>query len=133
MLLGLSLTVTPLFYSYPVKIKRKGIKYFYLLGEEELPYMGVKKADLLYEKEGRRINTKVFIVISKGGLIALSPVCSHLGCLVNWDMGRSEFVCPCHGGRYDMEGRVAGGPPPAPLTRLPLEIREGRVYVGIKV
>jgi Rieske Fe-S protein len=69
--------------------------------------------------------------MSKSGLFALSPVCTHLGCLVNWDYNKKEFICPCHGGKYDMEGKVRGGPPPAPLNRLPLEVRDEKVYIGM--
>ena len=79
------------------------------------------------------MSAHVFLVGSKAGLIALSPVCSHLGCLISYDRNREEFICPCHGGRYDMEGRVTAGPPPAPLSRMPLEVRDGKVYIGIKV
>ncbi|RME66309.1 MAG: hypothetical protein D6778_04940 [Nitrospirae bacterium] len=68
-----------------------------------------------------------------GTLYALSPVCTHLGCLVNWNYLKGEFQCPCHGGRYDIKGRVIGGPPPRPLTRLPLKIEGEKVLVGLKV
>lgn len=131
-LLGLSF-IPSVLYVYPSNIKLKTIKFIYALDEEELPHAGVKRVDLSYEREGRKANAKAFIAASNEGLIALSPVCSHLGCLVNWDTNRSEFLCPCHGGRYDMEGRITGGPPPAPLSRLPLEVKGGKVYIGIKI
>ena len=89
--------------------------------------------DFAYEIEGRKVHAKAFVVSSGAGLMALSPVCSHLGCLVNWNSHRREFLCPCHGGRYTMTGAVIGGPPPAPLTRLPFEIKDGKMYVGIAV
>ncbi|MDH5510017.1 MAG: Rieske 2Fe-2S domain-containing protein [Nitrospinota bacterium] len=47
--------------------------------------------------------------------IALSPVCTHLGCIVKWREKEKEFLCPCHGGRFDVKGAVLGGPPPYPL------------------
>src|SRR5690349_2016889 len=52
---------------------------------------------------------------------ALSATCSHLGCRVAWDETRTQYLCPCHGGVYDREGRVVAGPPPAGLT--PLNVR----------
>lgn len=131
-LLGLSFLLS-LIYIYPTKIKKKGMKLVHAFDEEELPRRGVKGVDFSYEYGNRTINTRAFIVVAKEGFIALSPVCSHLGCLVNWDRNKGEFLCPCHGGRYDMEGRVIGGPPPAPLTRLPLEIKEEKVFIGIRV
>ena len=55
----------------------------------------------------------------KGEIVALSPVCKHLGCVVNWegDKTKSEhFYCPCHGGLYTKDGtNVPGTPPIAPL------------------
>jgi Rieske Fe-S protein len=130
----LSISIVPLIsYLYPYRKKEKTFKYFPVTEEEELPERGLKRVDLFYERDGRRISSNVYLVQSSKGLIALSPVCTHLGCIVKWSDTKREFLCPCHGGRYDIEGRVVGGPPPAPLTRLPIEMREGIVYVGLKV
>jgi cytochrome b6-f complex iron-sulfur subunit len=91
------------------------------------------------------------------GYRALSLTCTHLGCVVRWrpeggDSGSNEaekkdstvlsgrfvcpctvlsgrFVCPCHGGIYDTEGKVISGPPPAPLARLEVQVRDGRVFI----
>ncbi|MEJ2688901.1 MAG: ubiquinol-cytochrome c reductase iron-sulfur subunit [Deltaproteobacteria bacterium] len=78
------------------------------------------------------LSRKVFLVRMDKDLFVLSPSCSHLGCLVNWNDLKREFDCPCHGGRYDMAGKVIGGPPPKPLTRLPYVIKEGFLYVGMR-
>ena len=48
-------------------------------------------------------------------IMALSPVCTHLGCIVKWKEVEKEFYCPCHGGKFDVRGAVLGGPPPDPL------------------
>lgn len=80
-----------------------------------------------YRTETRR--DTIFVVRSSEGLVALSPTCTHLGCSVRWDAGSALFRCPCHGGSYHPDGSVAGGPPPRPLERLPIEIRSGQVYV----
>ena len=66
-------------------------------------------------------------------LTVLSATCSHLGCLVNYSKEKGEFLCPCHGGRYDLSGKNIAGPPPAPLGRIPAKIKNGMVLVGIKV
>lgn len=130
----LSISIAPLLsYLYPVRIKEKALRFFAIAKEEDLPERGVKRVDFSYEKNGRKINTNIYLVQSKEGLIVLSPVCTHLGCIVKWSDIKKEFLCPCHGGRYASDGRVIGGPPPAPLNRLPLEIREGIVYIGLKV
>lgn len=132
LLLGLSLFL-PVLYIYPYRIKKKTVELFPVLDEDELPRSGVKRINLSYERGGRKINTRAFIVMSRTGLTALSPVCSHLGCLVNWDSNKREFLCPCHGGRYNMDGDVIAGPPQRPLTRLPIVIREGKVYIGMRI
>jgi glycine/D-amino acid oxidase-like deaminating enzyme/nitrite reductase/ring-hydroxylating ferredoxin subunit len=50
-----------------------------------------------------------------GKLHALSSICTHLGCNVNYVAG-GGFDCPCHGSRYDANGRVVHGPAPQPLA-----------------
>ncbi len=52
--------------------------------------------------------------------IALLAVCTHLGCAVAWE--QDEFVCPCHGGKYDAQGSVTAGPPPRALARCEVKI-----------
>src|SRR5205823_2560537 len=49
--------------------------------------------------------------------VALSSRCMHLGCPVRWTPAAARFICPCHGGVYDIRGMVTGGPPVRPLDR----------------
>ena len=51
------------------------------------------------------------------GFVAVSQTCTHNGCTVAYNAGSQNFVCPCHGGTYDLGGNVTGGPPPSPLTK----------------
>jgi quinol---cytochrome c reductase iron-sulfur subunit, bacillus type len=62
--------------------------------------------------------------------IAISTRCMHLGCPVSYKPAAQRFICPCHGGVYDFEGKVAGGPPVRPLDRFYTRIVRGRVQVG---
>ena len=62
--------------------------------------------------------------------VAISTRCAHLGCPVRYIQASKKFVCPCHGGVYDFEGRVVGGPPVRPLDRFYTRVREGRVELG---
>lgn len=69
----------------------------------------------------------VALLRSKQGIVVLSTRCTHLGCTVR--MAGQEWLCPCHGGRYDLQGRVLGGPPPAALARLEAGVSaQGSVY-----
>ena len=65
-----------------------------------------------------------------GGLVALSAVCTHLGCIVQWEKDKQDFLCPCHAGHYTPDGAVTSGPPPKPLAKLPFSVANGAITVG---
>ncbi len=67
--------------------------------------------------------------VSADEFIAFAVNCSHLGCPVRWLADANLFMCPCHGGVYYSDGRVAAGPPPRPLTRYPVRIQNGEVQI----
>jgi cytochrome b6-f complex iron-sulfur subunit len=117
----------------PLRERKKELIFFPLVPEEEIPRSGVKKGELVYTTAGRERKARVFIVSSHEKLTVLSATCSHLGCLVNYSREKSEFICPCHGGRYDLSGKNIAGPPPAPLGRIPAKVENGILLVGIKV
>jgi cytochrome b6-f complex iron-sulfur subunit len=77
-----------------------------------------------------RGETGVIVRKKSGELIALSAVCSHLGCIVQWEKDKQDFLCPCHAGRYTEDGVVISGPPPRSLTRLPFTVAGGAIIVG---
>jgi Rieske Fe-S protein len=62
--------------------------------------------------------------------VVLSTRCMHLGCPVKYTEAAQRFICPCHGGVYDFEGKVDGGPPVRPLDRFYTRIRNGQLEVG---
>jgi menaquinol-cytochrome c reductase iron-sulfur subunit len=61
--------------------------------------------------------------------VAFSVNCTHLGCPVRWLPDANLFMCPCHGGVYYQDGTVAAGPPPRPLPRYPVRVRNGQVEI----
>lgn len=65
-----------------------------------------------------------------GGLVAFSAVCTHLGCIVQWEKDKQDFLCPCHAGRFSSDGVVTAGPPPKPLKKLPFTVAGGNITVG---
>ncbi len=70
----------------------------------------------------------------KGEIIALSPVCKHLGCTVDWNKDETHpehFFCPCHNGLYTKDGtNVPGTPPAAPLDVYPYKDADGYLALG---
>jgi menaquinol-cytochrome c reductase iron-sulfur subunit len=62
--------------------------------------------------------------------IAISSRCAHLGCPVRWVDAAERFICPCHGGVYDLLGRRVGGPPPRPLDRFYTRVEGEYVQIG---
>jgi cytochrome b6-f complex iron-sulfur subunit len=64
------------------------------------------------------------------GFIALSRVCTHLGCLVGYDSFNNKLVCPCHAGEFDLEGNVLTGPATKSLQRYPLKISSKQITIG---
>lgn len=59
----------------------------------------------------------------QGAIFALSPVCTHAGCIVNWNGEEKSWDCPCHGARYDIQGKILTGPATVSLARIDLESR----------
>jgi menaquinol-cytochrome c reductase iron-sulfur subunit len=55
--------------------------------------------------------------------------CTHLGCPVRWLPDADLFMCPCHGGVFYADGRVASGPPGRPLARYDVRVRRGAVEI----
>jgi Rieske Fe-S protein len=117
----------------PRKEERKQLLFVPLLPEDDVPRRGVRKTELVYRVAGSEHRMRVFIVSADDSFIVLSAVCSHLGCLVNYNKPKQEFLCPCHGGRYDLTGKNIAGPPPRPLTRFPVKVVQGTVLVGVRV
>jgi glycine/D-amino acid oxidase-like deaminating enzyme/nitrite reductase/ring-hydroxylating ferredoxin subunit len=62
-----------------------------------------------------------------GDLSALSPVCTHLGCLVHWNTTEKSWDCPCHGSRFDPAGKVLNGPAVEALEAKPIPKNEEEI------
>jgi cytochrome b6-f complex iron-sulfur subunit len=91
----------------------------------------ILKSDIGNAKEILFQNTPAIIIDRPGkGLIALSRVCTHLGCLIDYDEQTKTLVCPCHAGIYNLEGRVISGPPPESLTVFPLKVEGENIIIG---
>lgn len=64
------------------------------------------------------------------GFVAFSAICTHAGCIVNFDGTGERFVCPCHGSVYNAgTGAVENGPATLPLPGIAIELRSGEIYL----
>lgn len=71
-----------------------------------------------------------YLVIQAGPAIAtygIRPICTHLGCTVDWHPDQERFICPCHDSQYDADGRVLSGPAPAPLPLATVVVRQNQI------
>jgi menaquinol-cytochrome c reductase iron-sulfur subunit len=71
-----------------------------------------------------------FVLTDNGQtFIAMSNICTHLGCRVRWVSDQDQFFCPCHVGIFDKEGNVVAGPPPRPLDRYQVQVIGGELEI----
>tara|TARA_B110000263_G_scaffold221776_1_gene210457 strand:+ start:1309 stop:1989 length:681 start_codon:yes stop_codon:yes gene_type:complete len=83
------------------------------------------KVDLRFKKQ-----YKVWIVRDDEKIIALSTVCTHLGCTPNWQETERKFKCPCHGSGFRASGINFEGPAPRPLERYKISLgNDGQIIV----
>ncbi len=96
---------------------------------------GFSRVVLEYEKKDGWLTTSAKSLayvkrVKDDEVIAISAACTHLGCIVTWDEEQQIFKCPCHDGRYNPQGQVISGPPPAPLRRHKTKIEDGRILLA---
>ena len=74
----------------------------------------------------------IVVHTAQGGVKAFSAICTHLGCIVNWQQSRGFIQCPCHDGRFNpVTGAVISGPPPGPLSPVSVSLEGGKIYVQV--
>lgn len=104
----------------------------WLLGKYLTPKVRQKKTLLTVPRselpqEGALVYREARVAVLRQGesVYALNLVCTHLGCTVN--VTPTGLVCPCHGSRFDKEGKVLEGPADRPLERYRVEA-DGELY-----
>jgi 3-phenylpropionate/trans-cinnamate dioxygenase ferredoxin reductase subunit len=68
----------------------------------------------LVEVDGRKVGV---FKDPNGAVHAVNPRCTHMGCTVDWNDAERTWDCPCHGSRFDVDGKVVRGPAARPLVR----------------
>lgn len=78
----------------------------------------------------QRVNATVYAYTGADGKpVAMSNICTHLGCPVSWTT--NEFFCPCHGSHFNQDGTVKAGPAPKPLPTFATKVENGDLYVEV--
>ena len=117
LLLGLSAFAWLASVAYPI------IRYL-----KPLPQTGATGPTRLTRDESAKLEQNKYVIVPVSGqrvmvlqsqdqLFAFSAKCTHEGCTVNFVPAQSILWCPCHDGKFDLNGRVLSGPPPQPLTK----------------
>ena len=92
---------------------------------EEIPVGGTKL--FRYPTED---DPCILVRLAPGRFAAYSQSCTHLRCPVHFNPEKNLLVCPCHEGFFSVgNGRVLAGPPPRPLARFPVQLRDGQIWV----
>ncbi|MCL4464894.1 MAG: ubiquinol-cytochrome c reductase iron-sulfur subunit [Chloroflexi bacterium] len=92
------------------------------------------KVDFLYYKNDgwvqERNSASAWVVRkSQSEFVVFDPACTHLGCPYGWSAEQNQFVCPCHGGVFSIDGTVLAGPPPRPLDRFQNSVQDGKLFI----
>jgi glycine/D-amino acid oxidase-like deaminating enzyme/nitrite reductase/ring-hydroxylating ferredoxin subunit len=95
---------------YPYYLMKK-----WLTGPQGTSLREIKKGEgKILELEGE---TVAAYRSERGRVTLLSPVCTHMGCRVEWNTTESTWDCPCHGSRFEPNGDVLAGPAESPLEK----------------
>lgn len=110
-------------YLWPVMGRGPSVEMEEVGAVDDIPVWGAKKVIVG--------GSALMVIRTPSGFKALSAICTHLGCLVDWNNQKREIVCPCHAGVFDIEGRNVSGPPPRPLASYEVKVIDGKIFVKV--
>jgi menaquinol-cytochrome c reductase iron-sulfur subunit len=134
-LIGVVLTIPAIAYIVGPATQRKREEEWIRLGSTSKVEIGTPTLfKTKYQQQtGWVINEEeltVYVLTDNGrDYVALSNICTHLGCRVRWIDDQEVFLCPCHNALFAKNGLVISGPPPRPLEHYPVKVEDDQLYV----
>lgn len=95
----------------------------------------IKDVQNLKTWEGKfipHLKEPLFFIKTETGFIAISAVCTHMKCILEYKKEEKIINCPCHGALFDLNGNPLKGPPSFPLKRYNIGKRGDKIYVIFK-
>ena len=130
--IGLALTIPLVGYLLEPLRRGKGSGNWIKIGEVSQFRGEVRKEiDFAYTRQDAWLpsTTKRRVIVAadpadENRFTVFSSTCTHLGCGVRWEEEEKRFLCPCHGGIFDSDGRPVSGPVFKPLDRLQARVSD---------
>jgi carotenoid phi-ring synthase / carotenoid chi-ring synthase len=100
--------------------KITSIHYHKMTTSSSVPFWVKSSSTVIHPHIEYLDDSNTTYTISSNTQHAISLSCTHQGCKINQvfnSEGKKEFLCPCHGARYDAEGHVISGPAKQDLPR----------------
>jgi Rieske Fe-S protein len=134
-IIGLGLGIPAIAYIVGPSLKREETQDWIGLGSTSKVELGIPTLfkTKIQRQTGWIVNEEeisVYVSTDNGReFVAMSNICTHLGCRVRWIDGREEFFCPCHNGVFDKNGRIVSGPVPRPLDQFETMVENGQLFI----
>ena len=94
-----------------------------------VPLLDVEIAEPYLFRYPTDADPAILVRLTDTEVVAFSQKCTHLGCVVYFQPEHDRWHCPCHEGNFDTRtGDVISGPPPRPLGRIDVEVRDGTIW-----
>jgi len=117
-------------------LRKEASRWVEVIAVDQIPVGEPTQVNYTYSRTdgwiSERAGRSVWIVNKDNvNFVVYDPRCTHLGCPYHWDSNQKKFLCPCHGGVFDIEGKVLAGPPPRPLDRLTNKVENGKLLIQV--